>query len=42
MEGSHTAHNIQEALRDMLKQWSLATERLGLFAPDNGTHMVAA
>ena len=42
MKGSHTAHNIQEALKDMLQQWNLATERQGLFVTDKGTNMVAA
>ena len=40
MEGSHTAHNIQEALRDM--QWNLAVESQGLFVANNSPNMVAA
>ena len=39
--GQYTVQNIQEALRHMLQQWSLATERQGLFVTDNGENMVA-
>ena len=38
MEGRHTAHKIQEALGYVLKQWSLATEKQGLFVIDSGAN----
>lgn len=42
MDGSHTAHNIQETLRDMLQHGGLAIERQDLVGTDHGGNLVAA
>ena len=39
---SHVVLNVQEALMEMLHQWSLATERQGLFFTGNEAIMVVA